>query len=324
MGNRLIILESERNRIRKMYGLVKEQTYMDKYPGTLLDFCGYRAIETFEETMGDPNGQTMGKNYFESKISDFDSKISNNIQNSIGLENFNKFPPKLKMQIWSFMFNGTDASQGTFKWLAGLSQAMNMDKFKDDKTAQDYRINVAKKGTKEYNDTISQISNFNGSWDSVFSNYLTVLDKQYMSTAVNNNKQGSYENSWKYRPGNLNKYYDECKSGKVQTSNNQASTQNVGNKKPITIQGNGFQDLRNKLKEKTANISIDPKSIKIDMNKFNVSYLLGDKKIQNISLIFDDQGQLENRLPKIKDDNKTMVEIGKGKVGNIEWLISTI
>jgi hypothetical protein len=196
---KFIITEEEKKSIRGLYGL-NEQKYMQKYPGNLLDFCGYRAIEQFEETMGDPNGQTMGQDYFEGEVQRYEQLISSNIENTITNQVFQKFPPKLKMQIWSFMFNSTDASKGTIKWIAGLGQAMDLNQNSDAKNEQEYRVRVMNKNSKEYADVINSIKNFKGSWDNVYNNYLKVLDQQYMSTAINNDKKGSYENSWKYRP----------------------------------------------------------------------------------------------------------------------------
>ena len=86
-----------------------------------------------------------------------------------------------------------------------------------------------------------------------------------------------------------------------------------GKSKTTTIQGNDINDLRSKLKEQTQNISIDPNSINVDMDNYEVSYNSGDKKIQTISLIFDDKGQLSNRLMIIK-----------GKDNNIDWVVVII
>ena len=59
MGKKFIISESEISEIRKMYGLVTEQKYMKKYDGSLLNHCGYRAIERFEETSGSTSGAKL-------------------------------------------------------------------------------------------------------------------------------------------------------------------------------------------------------------------------------------------------------------------------
>jgi len=96
--------------------------------------------------------------------------------------------------------------------------------------------------------------------------------------------------------------------------------------KSVKIVGNGFNDLRNKLKSQTAGAMIDENSVEFDINTYTVTYNTGNKKIQNMSLIIDDQGQLENRLPNIRKQNPTMVEKDewKGQVGNIEWIFVII
>ena len=107
-------------------------------------------------------------------------------------------------------------------------------------------------------------------------------------------------------------------------ANNTKSNEQSPQSKTITIKGNDFNDLRNKLKENTQNISIDPNSIKVDINNYSISYLLGSTKIQVISLIFDDKGQLDNRLVSIKSQNPTLKEIQRGKNGNVEWIVAII
>jgi hypothetical protein len=153
-------------RIKQVMGIINEQTYMESYsPASILDFCGYRAIETFEETKGNPIGATMGATYFEGKLKSYEEMISSNISTTIGMSTFNKFPPKLKMQIWSWMFNNTDAEMGTVKWITGINQAINFDKFMnletkkyDNQKALEYRLKVANKESNESN-TIVSLSN---------------------------------------------------------------------------------------------------------------------------------------------------------------------
>ena len=185
MGKRLIISESERNQILNLYGVLQEQKYISNYSklgGNLLDLCGYRAIEVFEETKGNEFGQSMGDDYLETHLKKYENLVSKRIEETIGLDVFSKFPPKLKMQIWSWMFNSTDASDGTYKWIAGLSQAMNPQV----SNPQSFRLSVMQDPTK----AIEEIQNFKGDWNQVYSSYLNVLDQQYKSTASNNKKQG--------------------------------------------------------------------------------------------------------------------------------------
>ena len=91
-----------------------------------------------------------------------------------------------------------------------------------------------------------------------------------------------------------------------------------------TISGKDFGDLRQKLKDQTKDISIDPNSIEIDMDNFSISYKLGTEKIKVISLIYDDKGDLENRLDNIKNQNPTLEVLENGKSGNVDWAVSII
>ena len=95
-------------------------------------------------------------------------------------------------------------------------------------------------------------------------------------------------------------------------------------KTKTTVQGKDLNDLRTKLKEQTQNISIDPNSITIDMDIYKISFNSGTKKIQTISLIFDDKGQMSERLVMIKSKNPTMKIIEQGKDSNIDWVVVII
>ena len=77
---RLIITESERLHIKKMYGLITEVISDDKckkcigkYTGSL-DKCGFYAIERFEENYGSTSNKTMGDDYFETGVGDYTVK----------------------------------------------------------------------------------------------------------------------------------------------------------------------------------------------------------------------------------------------------------
>ena len=97
-----------------------------------------------------------------------------------------------------------------------------------------------------------------------------------------------------------------------------------GKSKTTTIQGNDINDLRSKLKEQTQNISIDPNSITINMDEYKISFNSGNKKIQIMSLIFDDKGQMSDRLVMIKSKNPTMEIIEQGNDNNIDWVVVII
>jgi len=103
-----------------------------------------------------------------------------------------------------------------------------------------------------------------------------------------------------------------------------AGNDNGEESKTTTIQGKDINDLRVKLKEQTQNISIDLNSITIDMDNYKITFKSGSKKIQTMSLIFDDQGQMRNRLVMIKSKNPTMEIIEQGKDNNIDWVVVII
>lgn len=95
-------------------------------------------------------------------------------------------------------------------------------------------------------------------------------------------------------------------------------------KESKTIQGKDINDLRVKIKEQTQNISIDPDSIVVDLDEYKVTYNSGNKKIQVMSLIFDNQGQLDERLKMIKIKNPTMKIVKRGEDKNINWVVVII
>ena len=322
---KFILTEEDRNRIKKLYGLLNEQKYVPDYSekgGNLLDFCGYRAIEAFEETKGDPSGKSMGEDYFESKITEYEKLITNRIENTIGLDVFSKFPPKLKMQVWSFMFNGTDASDGTIKWIAGLNQAMlpNMDKM-DVKDRQNFRLKIMQNSTERYN-AIERIKNFNGDWNVLYNKYLLVLDEQHQSTAINNKKQGSYNNSWKFRPTDLDRLYNKCPkqstqrttqtTGQRTTQTTAQNTNPTNNVNEFVISANNLDTFLNDVKIKSKNQSIDKNSVEVTIDTTRKNYSLKFKKGETkvnllviaLNKIEDEKNNLFPSKKSILDNNK--------------------
>jgi hypothetical protein len=90
------------------------------------------------------------------------------------------------------------------------------------------------------------------------------------------------------------------------------------------ITGTDINDLRNKLNSETKDIYIDINSINVDIKNYKVSYETGNVKIYKISLLFDDSGNLDNRLKNIKTKNPSFKEIKRGKIGNLDWFIGVI
>ena len=103
-------------------------------------------------------------------------------------------------------------------------------------------------------------------------------------------------------------------------------TQSTSPTQKYVITGIDFNDLRNKLTGETKNMSIDTSSVEIDINNYTVRFNSGNDKINVISFIFDDSGNLNSRLENIKLKNPTLKVVKRGKVNNnsVEWLLSII
>lgn len=97
-----------------------------------------------------------------------------------------------------------------------------------------------------------------------------------------------------------------------------------GNNNIVKVSGKDINELRNNLKQQTQNISIDLSSVKVDMNNYTVIFNEGNEQIKVLSLIFSDNGELEKVFQKVKTSNPTIEEIKRGKINNIDWLISVI
>jgi len=100
----------------------------------LLNEAGYKAIDKFENTKGTTQGTSMGKGDGYSRIQE--KEIKSLIENSIGLETWNKIPGDIQTQFYSFAFN----SKKDNRQLQGLAQSLSPDIIKTD----DDRRNLSK------------------------------------------------------------------------------------------------------------------------------------------------------------------------------------
>lgn len=172
----------------------------------LLTQKGYNAIDQYENTKGTTQGTSMnmGAGYSKSQ----EQKIKTFIENSIGLDTWNKMPENLKVQAYSWIFNhGTDSSV----W-KGLAQAVDFNKYAKGNTDMD----EARRNIKE-SDAIATLKNANFSND-VYNNYVNqVLPAQYQSIADNysggfDKGQEIYRNTWKNRASDIDSYLNNTNS----------------------------------------------------------------------------------------------------------------
>lgn len=154
---------------------------------------------------------------------------------------------------------------------------------------------------------------------------------EYTNLGDNSFIQGFY----RYKCGEHN-LVQNTQTNPIQTTPKKVnqSTQNtkVADEKFITIKSDGLAGLREKLSQETQNISIDPKSIVVDINNYSVSFKKGNTQIKKISLIYDDQGKLNDRLSNLLLKNPTMDVKDAGNITinaggtptSFQWIVSII
>lgn len=177
----------------------------------LIDPQAYSAIYKFETTKGrivkgsDGNYKATSMEIGDKKydVHQKDNVIKNHIEKSIGLETWYKIPPKFRMQIFSYMFNSDsyeDKKGDRFRWIAGLAQAVNPDKFSDRQSTM-----ANPKEAIEYIKTLDEKD-----FEKHYKDYLDVLHSQYASLSTPNGDEydkAAKELSWFVRPIELDKYY---------------------------------------------------------------------------------------------------------------------
>jgi hypothetical protein len=104
------------------------------------------------------------------------------------------------------------------------------------------------------------------------------------------------------------------------------TTSSSSNGEEVKVTGNGIIELRKNIISKSSNASIDVNSIKVNMDKFEISYKSGPTKINKISLftrntddVKDSSGfttTLDNVISQNKSDNLTVEVIKRGYITN--------
>ena len=88
-----------------------------------------------------------------------------------------------------------------------------------------------------------------------------------------------------------------------------------------SIKASNTGELRMKLKNETAGLSIDVNSISINIKTLEVKFKAGPTKIQNLSLITDNLGNIDTRLVDIRSDNPTIQVIDRGVADGLQWAL---
>jgi len=314
-------LTEQVERIKTMMGLLIEQS------GSLVPEKVYELISAIESKYSYmKDGKINTKTYTGREVEQY---IKSYIDKTIGENNWNKISDKLKAQIYSFAFQSDSGYGGMkFKWIAGLANAINQSINRGDivgKPIDDPNVQNAIKTIK----TACE----NGSINTVYNKYLSIIDQQYKSMDYSDN----YKYIWKYRPiavdrimsgTDINTVLNDWEKSFNKTNTDQPTQPSNGqltNETLIDIIGIDMNDLRTKLKTETKSISVNIDRIKVDMTKYRVSYNPGNTKIQGMSLIFDpNQDTLNTRFNSIKEKNPTIKLIESGNDNGYYWNLSII
>ncbi len=119
-------------------------------------------------------------------------------------------------------------------------------------------------------------------------------------------------------------YFFQFTKQKYPPIGSQSKSNVSGNLPKKQIKGTSFSDLRTKLQDQTKKISINPQSVNINIDNLEVTYEDGNQIIEVISFIWDDKGQLNNRLDSLKISNPTMKVLKTGKNQGLDWALSII
>ena len=336
MGKKLIISESEATDIRRMYGLLKEQTSTFSVPPLAV-----QAISKIEGTFGRMlNGKISPLQYDGDEML---GVMENYVRDTIGFDCWNNMSEKLQAQIYSFCFQSDSDVPYKMKFIAGLANAI--DPSID-------RLKVVRKPLKnpDVQNAIKTIKRNCSNINDYYSNYLNIIDSQYKAADYDNN----YKYIWKYRPRAIERLMNgedwnvvkkdwmksfsdpQTQAGKVAQSKTERPPITTLSTQPkpqsakniISINSNSLIELRNKLNEKTANISIDIKSVVPNFKKgsYSISFEPGTTKIKKLSLVFDNISAqtLDDRMIELdRINNLQRISIGEtvGEDGSPRWYV---
>jgi len=333
-------LQEQILRIKSVMGLITEQKNnwnkcnkcIGNYQGSL-DKCGFYAIERFEENYGTSSGGSMGDDYFENNYQQYDKIINDRLSEYIP-NAWSNMSPKMKMQLWNFMFNSDSGTTDKFRWLAILYLTANT-KIKEFDEPTTMKI-IGSKGSSEWNDAV-ELVNQTTNWN--YYKFLDMVKGQYNTYG----NKSALQSTWSYRADALHDMYDDCISGidpaktntkstdKSKSSNatidNNKTTKKTIDSTPKIIEGKSFEDLRNKLSGGTKNISINEFSIKFDVENLTVKFNTGETKIKNMSLVYDNSRSeqvLTDRIKELKRVNPTYTVIKRGGENDPYWWVLAI
>ncbi len=209
-------------RIKQVMGLITEQNET-----SLVDENVYEAIKNIESVFSftDKNGNIKGETYTGKEK---ESNIKKAIEDTIGLDYWFRIKPKLRGQIYSFMYQADSSENSLYRWLAGLAQSIdpNIERknvFADKVPKRDANGNIM---LDKYGKQIMEIlprdkladdkkSNINKAVDTVkkaidndkinYLNYMNIVKNQYENLGATTNDAQNRIKIWAPRPEALDR-----------------------------------------------------------------------------------------------------------------------
>lgn len=119
----------------------------------------------------------------------------------------------------------------------------------------------------------------------------------------------------------LEKYPIKSKSSQSTLDQKPTPSQPTSTSDQITIKGTSLEDLRYQMKQQK-NISIDPNSFYVDLDSHTITFSTGPTKVKSLSFIWDDRGELENRLrEKIFVENPNGIVAQKDVESKLQYAV---
>jgi hypothetical protein len=286
MAKRFIITESEKNKIRKMYGLIKEQA-----ENPICDEGGCSGTYTGPEFQGG---------------SDVAHQYSNTITKAVSnkLKELYKSGTYVKVDFNGIKLSTKGMGSGNVVYTVTIPFISVSDKCQ----AATGFAHVGGWGhTPELENRKNEILSYkpDGKNNTVVGNQLDVSPL----TKTKENLQ-EYWIQWKHTD-----YQSECKGGQQQKAQTQSTNTQTTNNEQVSIKGSSLDDLRTKVKSQTQGLSIDTESANLDVNNLTVTFKKGDEKIQNLSVIWSNVSRDELNLvyQKVSKSNPSVEFLGDVK-----------
>jgi hypothetical protein len=274
---KFIITESEKNDIRKMYGLIKEQgvtlptTVTDSYTATDCD-----ELHAFQGTGGKVIGNmnvTVGNKLLEIYNSGVNPKVTG---------------VKVEVQGMTVTWTVTiDKSNDGMAWVGFTSRGAGCNNDVKDRAESAAAGNDMQTAKTRIESTYGEQGI-----------EIEMINDYFYNGGKNSFRQVFY----RYTKPKSN----PPKGGQQQKAQTQPTNTQTTNNEQVSIKGSSLDDLRTKVKSQTQGLSIDTESANLDVNNLTVTFKKGDEPIHNLSVIWSNVSRDELNLvyQKVSKSNK--------------------